>query len=425
MRDWQELRIGEHINFLSGFPFSSDYFGSEDGIPLVRIRDLATSTIETRYAGPYDPRWVVKAGDILIGMDGDFSIVRWRNSDALLNQRVLKADEKPGGRIDRSFFFYWCAPELARIHARTAATTVKHLSVRDLDKATDLFPSLREQQRIAEILSTVDEAIGQTEALIAKTQQIKVGLMHDFFTRGVTPDGKLRPPREEAPQLYKESALGWIPKEWEVSSLGAMSDIVSGVTLNGESPGGIEVPYLRVANVQDGYLDLKEVKTVRVNNTQLAKLALRRGDVLMNEGGDFDKLGRGTVWNEEIVPCIHQNHVFRVRPRLDVLRPRFLAYWSQSEFGKKYFVLSSKQSTNLASINSTQLHRFPVGKPGTFEQDAIEARLAACDLQISALQADLEKFRCLHAGLMQDLLSGRMRVDADALRERKVASTNV
>ncbi len=174
-----------------------------------------------------------------------------------------------------------------------------------------------QQRRIAEILSTLDETIEHTEALIAKTHQVKAGLMHDLFTRGVTPDGHLRPPNEQAPDLYKESSCGWIPKEWEVKALGALAEIVSGVTLGSkiEIIDGIGVPYLRVANVQDGYFDLSEVKTVRVSQTQFEKLQLRHGDVLMNEGGDFDKLGRGSVWQEEIKPCIHQNHVFRVRPR--------------------------------------------------------------------------------------------------------------
>lgn len=303
--------------------------------------------------------------------------------------------------------------DTARYFGRLANGSTRYgLSYQSIANTPIRLAPLPQQKRVAEILSTVDEAIEQTEALIAKTQQIKAGLMHDLFTRGVTPDGQLRPPREEASHLYKESPLGWIPKEWEALQLGTMSEIVSGVTLNGTSSrGGIEVPYLRVANVQDGYLDLKDVKTIRVDASQLSKLALRRGDVLMNEGGDFDKLGRGTVWNEEIVPCIHQNHVFRVRPRIELLRSQFLAYWSQSEFGKKYFVLSSKQSTNLASINSTQLHQFLIGRPSSLEQEAIEMRLISADSQLDALKDELGKLRRLRTGLMHDLLTGRVRVN--------------
>ncbi len=309
--------------------------------------------------------------------------------------------------------------DTARYFGRLANGSTRYgLSYKSIADTPIRLAPLPQQQRIAEILFTVDEAIEQTEALIAKTQQIKAGLMHDLFTRGITKDGRLRPLREEAPQLYKESPLGWIPKGWELTPLGTVSEIVSGVTLNSQSSSGdVEVPYLRVANVQDGYLDLKEVKTIRVGATQLSKLALRRGDVLMNEGGDFDKLGRGTVWSEAIVPCIHQNHVFRVRPRTDVLRPWFLAYWSQSEFGKKYFVLSSKQSTNLASINSTQLHQFPVAKLDATEQEAIESRLFASDSQIDALRADFQKYRRLRTGMMYDLLTGCVRVQVGQSKE--------
>lgn len=316
------------------------------------------------------------------------------------------------------------SPEIWRFQQQT--TGMSNLHVKDyLRHEVDIAPPAQ-QQRIAEILSTVDEAIEQTEALIAKTQQIKAGLMHDLFTRGVTANGQLRPPREEAPQLYKESPLGWIPKEWELPNLGTMAEIVSGVTLNGDIDSGhIEVPYLRVANVQDGYLDLNDVKMIRMNAAQLSKLALRRGDVLMNEGGDFDKLGRGTVWNQEIDPCVHQNHVFRVRPRSEMLRSQFLAYWSQSAFGKKYFVLSSKQSTNLASINSTQLHKFPVARPDLEEQRRIEDRLGTADSQVVGLQNELAKLDQLKAGVMHDLLTGRVSVTIEIAPETKEAAASV
>ena len=187
---------------------------------------------------------------------------------------------------------------------------------------------------------------------------------------------------------------------------------MSGVTLGakGEISDGVGVPYLRVANVQDGYFDLTEVKTIHVSRSQFEKLQLRYGDVLMNEGGDFDKLGRGSVWLEEIKPCIHQNHVFRVRPRDSKLRSYYLAFWSQSEMGKKYFVLNSKQSTNLASINSTQLNRFPVALPSSIEQERIETRIVALNSYADSLEQELAKLHKQKHGLMHDLLTGRVRV---------------
>jgi len=290
-------------------------------------------------------------------------------------------------KADTHFLFQRMRQGVEDLKKLNQGTSINGIIRSDLVAYSLELPPLPKQRRIAEILSTLDEAIEQTEALIAKYQQIKVGLMHDLFTRGVTPEGYLRPTSAQAPHFYKDSVLGWIPKEWEVKPLGVLAEIVSGVTLGSkiEISDGIGIPYLRVANVQDGYFDLKEVKTIRVSRLQFEKLQLKFGDVLMNEGGDFDKLGRGSVWQEEIKPCIHQNHVFRVRSRDGKLRSHFLAFWSQSEMGKKYFVLSSKQSTNLASINSTQLNRFPVALPSSIEQERIEVRIMALNGHVDLL----------------------------------------
>ncbi|WP_299496299.1 restriction endonuclease subunit S [uncultured Shewanella sp.] len=272
----------------------------------------------------------------------------------------------------------------------------------------------RKQQRyISEVLNAIDSQIDATQALIDKYTAIKQGMMADLFSRGIDPDTKaLRPRFEEAPELYHETPLGMLPKGWCVNVLGELASIASGITL-GKDLSGVRVvlvPYLRVANVQDGYLDLSEVKSIAVPEVDADKYVLQYGDVLMNEGGDFDKLGRGTVWREEIPECCHQNHVFRVRADTRKLRFDYLAYWSASPFGKHYFVLNSKQSTNLASINSTQLKAFPVAKPTLEEQEEIESRLQSVDGLLSSSKDELHKLNAQKAGLMQDLLTGNVPV---------------
>jgi len=131
---------------------------------------------------------------------------------------------------------------------------------------------------------------------------------------------------------------------------------------------------------------------------------------LMNEGGDFDKLGRGTVWRGEIEQCLHQNHVFKVRPEEGKLAPDFLASFSSSPYGKAFFVLASKQSTNLASINSTQLKAFPIPLPDFDEQNRIESLLTQQTAALKASETGLFKLRSLKTALMQDLLTGKKRV---------------
>lgn len=401
---------GTHPRVESGVPFLSAKNIAANGKVIWTEEDDAISEAEYRLiTSSFTP----KAGDLLVTVVGSLGRTAIFDGEKVAFQRSV-AFVRPNKEIVPAFLLQASATsEFARqLEQRSNATAQAGLYLGELAKVRIPLPPVDQQRRIAEILSTLDEAIEQTEALIAKMQQVKAGLMHDLFTRGVTPDGRLRPTREQAPELYKESQLGWIPKEWEVELLGNLAEVVSGVTLGSKNENNDEVgvPYLRVANVQDGYFDLQEVKTIRVSRAQFEKLQLRNGDVLMNEGGDFDKLGRGSVWQEEIKPCIHQNHVFRVRPRRDQLRSFYLAFWSQSEMGKKFFVLNSKQSTNLASINSTQLNRFPVALPSPGEQESIESRILVLNADFESLAQELAKFHQLKHGLMHNLLSGRVRV---------------
>lgn len=178
-----------------------------------------------------------------------------------------------------------------------------------------------------------------------------------------------------------------LPPDWTLLPLEEVADVQTGIakgkTVNGES---VSVPYLRVANVQDGHLDLSVIKEISVRPSEVERYSLKAGDVLFTEGGDFDKLGRGTVWRGEIQPCLHQNHVFSVRTDKEILLPELLAAQASSRHGRRYFQLSSKQSTNLASINSSQLKRFPVLLPPPAEQLRIAEILRTWDEAIEKLE---------------------------------------
>lgn len=176
-------------------------------------------------------------------------------------------------------------------------------------------------------------------------------------------------------------------RRWPTRTLDEVSEIRSGVTLGRRlTSQTIRLPYLRVANVQDGHLDLTEVKEVEVLESEAEKWKLQRGDLLLTEGGDWDKLGRGTVWRDEIPNCIHQNHIFRVRTRPDEFVPEFVSKLISSPVGKTYFQEASKQTTNLASINQRQLKAFQVYQPPLAEQRRIVAELDALQAEVNALK---------------------------------------
>lgn len=207
------------------------------------------------------------------------------------------------------------------------------------------------------------------------------------------------------------SSKHFIPDGWKRLSLHQLALIQPGVAKgkkNIKNP--IECPYLRVANVQDGHLDLTEIKTIHIANNELCRYSLRSGDVLMTEGGDFDKLGRGFVWEEQIPGCLHQNHVFAVRPDPDKLDSFFLSYQAGSSYGKGYFVSCSKQSTNLASINSSQLKEYPVLLPSLQEQKAIVKVVKKWDRSIDLTERLIAAKQERRTWLMQQLLTGKRRL---------------
>lgn len=350
---------------------------------------------------------LVKKGTLLLSFKLTIGRVAFAGRDVYTNEAIAALE--PCG-IDPHFLYYglqfWNL--LADVDQAIKGVTLNKEKLANIET---FFPvSLSEQTAIANVLANVDRAIEQTEALIAKQRRIKAGLMHDLLTRGIDEAGNLRHP---STHRFKESAVGLVPEEWEGVRLQSCAEIGSGVTLGRTLTGAdiVELPYLRVANVQDGYVDLSDVKTIQVYRHELPRFLLQAGDVLMNEGGDYDKLGRGTVWRGEITPCLHQNHVFRVRANQDRLLPDFLAFVSASSYGKRFFVLSSKQSTNLASINSTQLKGFPIPLPSIAEQKAIVDAVEAHE-KVSGIDADqLSKLHRLKTGLMQDLLTGRMSVE--------------
>lgn len=192
--------------------------------------------------------------------------------------------------------------------------------------------------------------------------------------------------------------------EWEKVTLGEVATIQTGVAKNDGYLGKtIEIPYLRVANVQDGFLDLTEIKNIKIPIEKKDRFLLQKGDVIMTEGGDFDKLGRGTIWHGQINPCAHQNHLFAVRTDEKKLNPYYLSYLSASSYGRTYFRLSSKQSTNLASINSTQLSNFPIALPSIEEQNQIVNIISLWDSAIEKTEKLISEKEKLFDGISQRL----------------------
>jgi type I restriction enzyme S subunit len=261
-----------------------------------------------------------------------------------------------------------------------------------------LLPSLDEQAAITQILDAVDTAIERTREAVERARILDHSLLHELLEHGLA--GKSR-------QQSKR------PAHWHIKRVDEVAEVGSGVTLGKDVSGFkyVELPYLRVANVQDGHLDLNTIKTVKVRVDEVERYRLEAGDVLMTEGGDLDKLGRGTLWEGQVPDCLHQNHIFRVRANRDVLEPRFFAFVVESDIAKRYFMRVAKRTTNLASTNKTQVRAFRFPVPPLIEQQQIVEIVSAAKAKLQGLIKKEEAFQQLKKSLMHDLLTGKVRVN--------------
>ncbi|WP_412026839.1 hypothetical protein [Deinococcus yunweiensis] len=259
-----------------------------------------------------------------------------------------------------------------------------------LDNATQHLDELHNKQ-----MRMLDVIAEQRRALISTA-----------VTRGLDAGAALAP-----------SGVPWIgdvPAHWTVIPLRKLATVRTGVTKGRDLKGveTLQVPYLRVANVQDGYLNLDDVSMIEIAAPELERFRLQPGDVLMNEGGDNDKLGRGAVWSGQIDPCVHQNHVFSVRPH--AVEPEWLALVNSSSYAKHYFQLNANQSTNLASIASSSLRSMPVVLPPPAERAAILAHVAReltdLDRLAGKIRQQLTLAREYRAALITAAVTGQIDV---------------
>jgi len=259
-----------------------------------------------------------------------------------------------------------------------------------VERVIDLFlpvPPEGERQIIAAYMAhetaRIDALIAKKTRFIELLREKRQALITHAVTKSLDPGVKM-----------KDSGVEWlgeVPEHWAVKRLKFIATVQTGIAKGKDNAGKntVEIPYLRVANVQDGYLDLEEVATIEVSTADLPRYLLQPGDVLMNEGGDFDKLGRGHVWHGEIELCIHQNHVFAVRPH--GVSSDWLNTFTSSTAAQFYFMGRSKQSTNLASISSSNLMELAVPLPCKEEQSLILDGLHSQAAQLNALVSKTER----------------------------------
>ena len=328
-------------------------------------RCLSEAEVKSKYT-----HFLADAGDLVIASSGiSFeedgllrtrgAFVEKRHLPLCMNTSTIRFKQK-AGLSDLEYLKFWLDSNEFRgqITRLVTGSAQQNFGPSHLKALNITLPPLEEQQQIASRLRDADRLRRTREYALELTESFLPAAFEELFG-----------------DLHRNE------REWAFERLDSSAKIVSGVAKGQKYRDSetVEVPYLRVANVQDGYLDLSEIKTIHVPPAAVRDLRLQPGDVVMTEGGDYDKLGRGAIWPGGIEDCIHQNHIFRVRLNSSVLTPRFFAAFLRSPFAKSYFLRCSKQTTNLASINMTQLRATPIPLPSVRLQRRFDAMAEQVD----------------------------------------------
>ncbi|MBH3286302.1 restriction endonuclease subunit S [Serratia marcescens] len=356
------------------------------------------SVIDNMWFSPDEKnKLLLKNNDVLISEGGDVGrsaiwqgqLVECYIQNAINRARAIKGNST-------YFLNYWMVylKSADFINTLCNKATIAHYTAEKVEASPLLLPNSDEQLQISLFLdhetAKIDKLIEKQQQLIELLKEKRQAVISHAVTKGLNPDVPM-----------KDSGVEWlgeVPEHWIVRRLKHTSTLQSGMPKGKDLTGknSISVPMLRVANVQDGYLDLTEVNNINIEPCQLERYLLRDGDVLMNEGGDNDKLGRGAVWNAPINNCIHQNHVFAIRPFS--IESEWLDILTRADYAKFHFYRVAKQSTNLASISSTNVKETPLLIPPRKERDEI---LKFVNFQLNKIKATQE-FSIKQVALLQE-----------------------
>ena len=426
MSDWTEDSLGHLAKIEIGGTPSRDveaFWASENenGHPWVSIADLGPRYVSTTKERITDLGVLssnvkpVGRGTLLMSFKLTIGRAGIADCDLFTNEAI--AAVVPEQHTLDSSFLYHLLPPIARRAVTDTAIKGSTLNKQTLARLKLCFPKdVRHQRRIAEILCTVDEVIEQTEALIAKYQQIKAGLMHDLFTRGVTPDGPLRSTYKQAPHLYKESPLGWIPKEWDVSKLRDKSSPVRphiktgpfGSSLKGEHWVENGRPVITIGALGEGELLTEGLLFVsEATAHRLREYQLQRGDVVFSRVAD---VGRSAVICEEHDGWIMSSNLMRISLNQNLIVPGYLQAQFAFDYRVKAQIRAKVNSGGRDVANGQILNQLQFAWPRRDEQEIALNRIRALDTNRRSLTDRRTKLLKLRHGLMQDLLTGRVRV---------------
>ncbi|PSR55915.1 type I restriction endonuclease subunit S [Adhaeribacter arboris] len=390
---WDRKYLKEVAKVQNGYAFSSSFFSKDEGMPLIRIRDIDNTTTVDRYKGNYSEEFIVHKGNILIGMDGDFKASYWKGPDALLNQRVCRI-LPDSEAINERFLFYCLQPFLDAIHAETSSVTVKHLSSRTIEEIPLPYPTLDEQQeivaKIEELLSELDKGKEQLETARQQLKVYRQAVLKWAF------EGKLTNPD------VKESEL---LEGWRLVKIG---DICKSIVPNRDKPKSFtgEIKWVTTPNLSEHSIKI-DYTTIKLglSDSEIKEYNARvipTGSVIMTCVGTF---GISAVVEKPIV-INQQLHAFLTN---DLVDSNFLAYCIQLN---KYYFEKKSTSTTIQYLNKENCNSMPFPLCTIEEQrkivQEVESRLSVCDKVEETITQSLQQAETLCQSILKKAFEGKL-----------------
>ncbi|WP_155996918.1 MULTISPECIES: restriction endonuclease subunit S [unclassified Thioalkalivibrio] len=373
------------------------------------------------------PRGKLQALDVLINKDGaqtgKVGLYDGAFEEAAVNEHLFILRAQDPGELNQVYLFYCVLlPETQqKIQRRITGSAQPGLNSQFV-RAVDIpFHSPFRQKKIAHILLTIDQAIEKTEALIDKYQQIKAGLMDDLFTRGIGADGHLRPSREHVPELYQETPIGWIPKDWEQKPL--EKGLAAGPK-NGYSPIEVE-DWQGVYVLGLSCLTRFGYKPIQIKNAPRSSLAssalLNNGDLLLSRSNTPERVGLCGIYRDVGYPAIYPDLMMKLQLNANLL-PEFIERYLLSPNSRKRLgAVAVGTSGSMVKLNSSDIRRFAVPFPSIEEQRNIVSMLSPVERKLTVLERQREKLQQQKSGLMHDLLTGKVPVKVEPEHEPEAA----
>lgn len=405
---WKGLKAEEYVS-------EGCFFLATPDIKTFEINFEGANLIP-RWRYDESPEIQLQIGDVLLVKDGSTlgiaNLVRRLPGPTTVNGSI--AVVRPGEGLHSEYLFQTMQgsrfQELIRL--KRSGLGVPHLFQADLREFEFTCPDLSDQRQVAAILGTVDDAIRKTEEIIAKLKQVKHGLLHDLLSRGIDDNGEVRDP-ERHPEQFTDSQLGRIPRNWLVSRLAGclVSSPQNGLYKPFSYYGESGTPIVRIDGFYDGVMkSLSTFKRVRLSSNEVQAYRLNEGEILVNRVNVIDYVGKVALVPEVSEPVVFESNIMRLRLARERLDPAFATLSLCAGPARRHFFRRAKSAIAQASVNQSDVNELLLALPGIDEQRLVASRLGEVEDRLGFEALAIAKLRLLKSGLVEDLLTGRVRV---------------